>query len=298
MFVIKYKKFFVGLSVLFVALSIASVALFGLKLGIDFKGGSSLDLNYPVARPEIADVKAALVNAGFGDASVQPAGTNGIAIKSRTLTEVERATVVSLASLGGKSQVEQKSFTTIGPSVGHELKKKAIASIVLVLIAIILFVAYVFRKVSYPVSSWKYGFVVIVALVHDIIIPTGVFALLGHFYGIEVDTLFIVALLTTLGLSVMDTIVVFDRIRENIISKSTKVFSDLVGESLSQTFGRSINTSLVVLLMVLSLAFFGPASTKLFSVVLAVGMFFGTYSSIFLASPLLVMVEGSQKKQK
>ena len=147
MFVIKYKKFFVGLSILFVALSIASVAIFGLKLGIDFKGGSSLDLNYPVARPEIADVKAVLVNAGFGDASVQPAGTNGIAIKSRTLTEAERATVVSLASLGGKSQVEQKSFTTIGPSVGHELKKKAIASIVLVLIAIILFVAYVFRKV-------------------------------------------------------------------------------------------------------------------------------------------------------
>jgi preprotein translocase subunit SecF len=297
MFVITYKKFFVGLSVFFVALSIASIAVFGLKLGIDFKGGSALELNYPVARPEIAAVKAALVNAGFGDASVQPAGTNGVAIKSRTLTEAERAAVVSLASLGGKSQVEQKSFTTIGPSVGHELKKKAIASIVLVLIAIILFVAYVFRKVSYPVSSWKYGLVVIVALIHDIVIPTGVLAFLGHFYGIEVDTLFIVALLTTLGLSVMDTIVVFDRIRENLISKSTKVFSDLVGESLSQTFGRSINTSLVVLLMVLSLVFFGPVSTKLFSIVLAVGMFFGTYSSIFLASPLLVIVEGLQKKK-
>jgi preprotein translocase subunit SecF len=151
--------------------------------------------------------------------------------------------------------------------------------------------------VSYPVSSWKYGLVVIVALIHDIVIPTGVLAFLGHFYGIEVDTLFIVALLTTLGLSVMDTIVVFDRIRENLISKSTKVFSDLVGESLSQTFGRSINTSLVVLLMVLSLVFFGPVSTKLFSIVLAVGMFFGTYSSIFLASPLLVIVEGLQKKK-
>lgn len=295
MFVIKYKKFFVALSVLFVALSIASIAVFGLKLGIDFKGGSSLELVYSDGtRPELFDIKASLVNAGFGDATVQPAGESGIVIKSRTLSEEERATVVGLASLN--EQVDQKSFTTIGPSVGTELKKKAIASIILVLIAIILFVAYVFRKVSRPVSSWKYGFVVIIALIHDIIIPTGVFALLGHLYGIEIDTLFIVALLTTLGLSVMDTIVVFDRIRENIVAKSGKAFEQIVGESLSQTFGRSINTSLVVLLMVLSLVFFGPVSTKLFSIVLAIGMFFGTYSSIFLASPLLVIVEKLQRK--
>lgn len=298
MFVIKFKKLFLGLSALFIALSIASIAIFGLKFGIDFKGGSSLELSYPNSRPNIEEIKSALINSGFGDASVQPAGEKGIVIKSRTLSESERATVVTLSSLDGSTQVEQKSFTTIGPSVGSELKKKAIASIILVLIAIILFVAYVFRKVSYPVSSWKYGFVVIIALIHDIIIPTGVFAVLGHFYGVEVDTLFIVALLTTLGLSVMDTIVVFDRIRENITSKQNKPFEQLVGESLSQTFGRSINTSLVVLLMVLSLVFFGPESTRLFSIVLAIGMFFGTYSSIFLASPLLVVVEGLQKKNK
>ncbi len=297
MFVIKFKKLFLGLSVLFVTLSIVFIAVFGLKFGIDFKGGSSLELSYPAGRPAVQEVKDVLVNAGFGDASVQPAGEDTFVIKSRSLTEQERASVVSLAGLGGTTQVEQKSFTTIGPSVGSELKKKAIASIILVLIAIILFVAYVFRKVSYPVSSWKYGFVVIIALIHDIIIPTGVFALLGHFYGIEVDTLFIVALLTTLGLSVMDTIVVFDRIRENITAKQNKPFEQLVGESLSQTFGRSINTSLVVLLMVLSLVFFGPESTRLFSIVLAVGMFFGTYSSIFLASPLLVVVEKLQKKK-
>lgn len=298
MFVIKYKKLFVGLSVLFVALSITFIAVFGLKFGIDFKGGSSLELSYTEARPEVSVIKNALVNAGFGDASVQPAGEKNVVIKSRDLTEIERAEVVNLASLEGKNPVEQKSFTTIGPSVGSELKKKAIASIILVLLAIILFVAYAFRKVSYPVSSWKYGLVVIIALIHDIIIPTGVFALLGHFMGIEVDTLFIVALLTTLGLSVMDTIVVFDRIRENIAAKSNKDFASLVGESLSQTFGRSINTSLVVLIMVLSLVFFGPVSTKLFATVLAIGMFFGTYSSIFLASPLLVIVEKNQKNKK
>lgn len=298
MFVIKYKKIFIGISALFVALSIAAVIVFGLKLDIDFKGGSSLELSYKDTRPEITEIKDSLVNSGFGDASIQPAGESGVVIKSRDLTEAERASIVSLASLEGKYQVEQKSFTTIGPSVGNELKKKAIASIILVLLAIILFVAYVFRKVSYPVSSWKYGFVVIIALIHDIIIPTGVFAVLGHFLGVEVDTLFIVALLTTLGLSVMDTIVVFDRIRENITANRNANFSDLVGQSLSQTFGRSINTSLVVLLMVLSLVFFGPESTRLFSIVLAIGMFFGTYSSIFLASPLLVVIESLQKKNK
>lgn len=297
MFVIKYKKLFIGLSALFVGVSIVALIVFGLKLGIDFKGGSSLELSYSVTRPEITEIKDSLVNSGFGDASVQPAGERGVVIKSRDLTEAERASIVSLSSLGGKYQVEQKSFTTIGPSVGSELKKKAIASIILVLLAIILFVAYVFRKVSYPVSSWKYGFVVIIALIHDIIIPTGVFAVLGHFLGVEVDTLFIVALLTTLGLSVMDTIVVFDRIRENITTNRNTNFSDLVGQSLSQTFGRSINTSLVVLLMVLSLVFFGPDSTRLFSIVLAIGMFFGTYSSIFLASPLLVVIESLQKKK-
>lgn len=298
MFVIKFKKFFVGLSILFVVVSIAFVSIFGLKLGIDFKGGSSLDLTYSDSRPTIEEIKTSLTNGGYGDANVQPAGDKDIVIKVRDLTETERAEVVSLASLDGKEQVEQKSFTTVGPSVGAELRKKAIASIVLVLIAIILFVAYVFRKVSYPISSWKYGFVVIIALIHDIIIPTGMFALLSHLYGVELDTLFIVALLTTLGLSVMDTIVVFDRIRENIIANKNKPFDELVGQSLSQTFGRSINTSMVVLLMVISLAIFGPASTRLFSVVLAIGMFFGTYSSIFLASPLLVIFEKIQKTKK
>ena len=298
MFVIKFKKIFISISVLFVALSIFSIVFFGLKMGIDFKGGSSLDISYTGVRPTSSVIKDALTNAGFGDATVQLTGTSGALIKSRDLSEAERASVLTALGEKGTYVVTQKSFTTIGPSVGVELKKKAIASIILVLLAIILFVAYAFRKVSYPVSSWKYGFVVIIALIHDIIIPTGVFAFLGHLYGFEVDTLFIVALLTTLGLSVADTIVVFDRIRENLSIKNGKTFSDIVGESLSQTFGRSINTSLVVLLMVLSLVFFGPQSTRLFSIVLAVGMFFGTYSSIFLASPLLVVAESLQKKQK
>lgn len=297
MFVIKFKKIFIGISVALVIAALGSIFFFGLNPGIDFTGGSSLEVSYAVNRPETTIIKDSLTNAGFGDALVQPLGTNEFVIKTRTLSDTERATIVSLASLGGTYQVEQKSFTTIGPSVGNELKRKAIASIILVLTAIILFVAYAFRKVSYPVSSWKYGAVVIAALIHDIIIPTGVFAVLGHFFGFEVDTLFIVALLTTLGLSVADTIVVFDRIRENLSHDNKRPFADLVGQSLSQTFARSLNTSFVVLVMVLALVFFGPESTRLFSIVLAIGMFFGTYSSIFLASPLLVVLEKLQQKR-
>ncbi|HTH93199.1 MAG TPA: protein translocase subunit SecF [Candidatus Paceibacterota bacterium] len=291
MFVIKYKTLFISISAFFVAIAIVSLIAFGLPLGIDFKGGSALEVQYSGARPAIQTVNTAVANAGFDHTLVQPIGDQGYRIETATLTDAQRAQLVTVS--GGT----QTSFTSIGPSVGTELKHKAIASIILVLIAIILFVAYAFRKVSKPVSSWKYGLAVIIALMHDIIIPTGVFALLGHFMGAQVDTLFIVALLTTLGLSVADTIVVFDRIREHLKTKANMPFAQLVGESLSETFVRSINTSLVVLVVVLSLAIFGPATTQLFAIVLAVGMFFGTYSSIFLASPLLVVMEQSQKKK-
>jgi preprotein translocase subunit SecF len=298
MFVIKYKTLFISISVFFVAAAIASLIIFGLPFGIDFKGGSSLELQYSGVRPTTSEVASAVKSAGFSNVLIQPVGTNGYMIETATLSDAQRAALLTAASVTPEQTAVQTSFTSIGPSVGTELKHKAVASIILVLIAIVLFVAYAFRKVSKPVSSWKYGIAVIIALIHDIIIPTGVFAILGHFLGAQVDTLFIVALLTTLGLSVADTIVVFDRIREHLKSASAnKPFPELVGESLSETFVRSINTSFVVLVMVLALAVFGPATTKLFAITLAVGMFFGTYSSIFLASPLLVVMAQNQKKK-
>jgi preprotein translocase subunit SecF len=299
MFVIRFKKIFIGLSALFVMLALISLIIFKLPLGIDFTGGSALEMQYSGVRPPTTALSTAVAYAGFDHALVQPVGTQGFMIETQELTDAQRgALLAATATVDPTQTVTQTSFTSIGPSVGNELKHKAIASIILVLIAIILFVAYAFRKVSKPVSSWKYGIAVIIALVHDLIIPAGVFALLGHFMGAQVDTLFIVALLTTLGLSIADTIVVFDRIREHLKgAKAGVAFPELVGESLSETFVRSINTSLVVLVMVLSLAIFGPASTKLFAITLAVGMFFGTYSSIFLASPLLVVMAESQKKK-
>ncbi|HEY0979846.1 MAG TPA: protein translocase subunit SecF [Candidatus Paceibacterota bacterium] len=296
MFIIQYRTFFIWLSVALCTISLAAVAMFGLPLGIDFKGGSSIELAYSTPRPEVSVIHSALTTAGYEDAVVQPVGDDSIVIKSSELSEEERAAIVE--AVGTTGSVEQRGFTTIGPSVGAELKNKAILSIVLVLIAIIFFVAYAFRKVSEPVSSWKFGLAVIIALIHDIIIPLGAFAIISHITGAELDTLFIVALLTTLALSISDTIVVFDRVREHLGSDKKQPFPELVGESLRETFGRSINTSLMVLVMIVALAVFGPASTQLFATILAIGTFFGIYSSIFLASPILVMMEQSQKKEK
>jgi preprotein translocase subunit SecF len=294
MFVIKYRKLFVSISVVLVILSIGAIAFFGLKPGIDFKGGALLEVEYQGARPAQSVVEVELKPLSLGEIVIQPIGTAGYSIKTRAITETERGTM--LKTLG--TTATEKSFTSIGPSVGAELVRKSIILFVLVALGIIFFLAYSFRKVSKPVSSWRYGLIAIVTLIHDILIPVGVFAILSHTYGTEIDTLFVVAILTVLGLSVSDTIVVFDRIRENIRVGHYKTFEETVGRSLTQVYTRSIATSFTVIVVLLALVFFGPESTRVFAMMLTAGMFFGTYSSIFLASPLLVLIEKSQEKNK
>ena len=293
MFVIKNKKIFVIISAVLVFLSLSAIGYWGLKLGIDFKGGSLTEVEYKTARPEQIIVEGQVKTLSLGEVIIQPIGTVGYSIKTKALNETERASVMT--ALG--ADATEKSFTSIGPSVGAELVRKSILSFILVALGIIFWIAFSFRKVSKPVSSWKYGFIAILTLIHDILIPVGVFAMLSHMYGVEVDTLFVVAILTILGLSVSDTIVVFDRIRENIRIGHFKTFEETVGRSLDQVYTRSIATSSTVIIALLALVFFGPASTKIFAIMLTAGMFFGTYSSIFLASPLLVMTSNIQKKK-
>lgn len=285
MFIIKHKKIFVIISIVLLILSFGSISYFGLKLGIDFKGGSLAEVEYKKERPEQSVINKQLEPLNLGEKIIQPTGTLGYSIKMRAVTEAERASVMK--ALG--TEATEKSFTSIGPSVGAELVRKSLISFILVSLGIIFFIAFSFRKVSKPVSSWKYGFIAIITLIHDILIPVGAFAILSHTYGTEVDTLFVVAILTVLGLSVSDTIVVFDRIRENIRVGHFKTFEETVGKSLEQVYTRSIATSSTVIIVLLSLVFWGPSSTKVFAMMLTAGMFFGTYSSIFLASPLLVM---------
>ncbi len=317
MFIIKYKKIFVSVSIVLVLLSIVALFIFGIDLGIDFKGGALTEVVYTRERPAQDSLQEhlfnnieqdfSLVQNGLGPILLQPTGDLGYIVKTRALTDTEHLQLLNALSdisVAGEEEnkypLEEKSFNSIGPSVGRELTRKAIVAIILVSLAIICFIAFAFRKVSKPVSSWRYGFIAIVTLLHDVLIPVGIFSTLAHFYGIEIDTLFVVAVLTILGLSVSDTIVIFDRIRENLkahASAKTFNFSDIVGQSIDQSYVRSISTSLTVILVLLALVFFGPVSTKYFALMLTAGMFFGTYSSIFLASPLLVLVEEWQKKK-
>jgi len=298
MFIIKHKKIFLIISVVLVLISIILLSTFGLRLSIDFKGGALAEVSYPAGRPESTLVSEALKTVNLGEALIQVTGGDGYIIKTRDLSEPERAAMFGVLSLNGTYPVVEKSFNSIGPSIGQELRRKAIVSLSAVILAIILFIAYAFRKVSKPVSSWKYGIIAIITLLHDVAIPVGFFTILSYYSHVEVDTLFVVAVLTILGLSVSDTIVVFDRIRENIKSRAFADFKETVGKSLEQVYQRSISTSLTVILVLLSLFFFGPDSTKYFALMLAAGMFFGTYSSIFLASPLLILVQEWQDRKK
>ena len=303
MFIIKYKKIFISISVALVTISIVSMFYFGFKIGIDFKGGALTEVAYDNIRPSKEDLSLSIDKLNIGSVLIQPTGEKGYIIKSRDINETEHALLLQNLSLEGKNTLKEVNFNSIGPSVGAELTKKAIIAVILVSLAIIFFIAFAFRKVSKPVSSWKYGLIAVVALIHDVIIPSGIFVLLSHFFGAELDALFVVAVLTILGLSVSDTIVIFDRIRENskIESNNKNIdFKTIVGNSLDQSFVRSLATSMTVILVLVSLVFFGPVSTKYFALMLTAGMFFGTYSSIFLASPLLVLVEewqvGKNKK--
>lgn len=296
MFVVTYRKLFYALSAIIIAVSLFSIYKWGLNPGIDFKGGSILEVEYTGTRPEQAKLITAIAPLNL-DASVRSTGENGYIIRMRDITTEEKVSLSNAIGVFGTST--EKRFDSVGPLLGTEALRKSLASVVLVIIAIVLFIAFAFRHVSEPISSWKYGIIAVIALIHDVIVPTGAFAILGHYKGYEVDTLFVTALLVVLGFSVHDTIVVFDRVRENLKNASAKKpFDEIVGESISQTLTRSINTSLTTLLSLLVLYFVGGESTQQFSLALIIGIVAGTYSSIFLGSPLLVTVWKWQKNKK
>ena len=297
MFIIKYKKIFLSLSIILIVISVISIFTFGLVLGIDFKGGALLEAEYSGGRPAMSLIESSLKKLNINQALIQPTGENGYLIKTRDLSEPEHQMLSQSLSFDDRYPVLEKGFTSIGPSVGSELAYKALLSIIFVIIAIILFITYAFRKVSQPVASWKYGIITIITLLHDIIIPTGIFALFSRYTGAEVDTLFVLALLTILGLSVHDKIVVFDRIRENLNTGDRKDFAETVGRSTQATIVRSINITLTIIFVLIPLYLFGPETTKDFALILTIGLFFGIYSSLFFASPLLVLVEERQKKK-
>ncbi|MEK7134618.1 MAG: protein translocase subunit SecF [Patescibacteria group bacterium] len=300
MLIIKHRKIFFAISVALMLVSVFSVTYFGIRPGIDFAGGSLLEIAYE-QRPSIAAIKQETDTLPFS-VLLQPSGENNLIVRTKDLSQDERAMLLSALSSTGGAFTESR-FTSIGPSIGAELKQKAWIALLLVISGITLFVAFAFRKVSEPISSWKYGLVTIIALMHDVVVPVGAVAFLGSFMlDYQADALFVTALLTVLGFSVHDTIVVFDRVRENLRKNKEEhlahTFEETVGASIGQTFARSINTSLTVVLVLATLFLFGGASTKPFALILIIGVIAGTYSSVFLASPLLVTIASWQKNKK
>lgn len=291
------KKFYIISGALVVA-SFAAIAVFGLNLGIDFRGGSLLEVSYNGERPDMNAISEAVAEVTQSEPSVRPIGESGYVIRMTSVNDTDRVNVLAKLSSVDPNFTEER-FDSIGPLLGKESGRKSMISISLVLIMIVAFIAFAFRRVSEPVSSWKYGIIAIVALIHDVTIPTGIFAVLGHFNPtVEVDTLFVTALLVILGFSVHDTIVVFDRIRENLKYNRRQPFEEIVGASVSQTITRSINTSLTVIFALVVLYFVGGSAIQNFTLALLIGVIAGTYSSIFLGSPLLVTAEKWQSRKR
>lgn len=292
--IIKHYKFWFAVSGVLTIIAIASLAIFGLRFGVDFKGGTVTQLEYQET-PDISKIRD-VVEKKIPGSQVQSAGTSGVNIKTSPLEKEQYDQLIeNLKKETG--QFTEKSFTSIGPIIGKELRVKAIYQLILVSLGIVFYIAYAFRKVTRPITSWKFGWAAIVALLHDLLLVIGLFSVLGHFFKTEIDSLFITALLTVLGFSVHDTIVVFDRIRENLRTHAGQPIEYIVNNSINQTIVRSINTSFTVLFVLLALFLFGGETIKYFVLALLVGVVAGTYSSIFIASPILVLWQKWQTKR-
>jgi len=299
--IIQKRKIWLTISSVLVGLSIVFLALWGLNLGIDFTGGSLLEIKFLNERPAAEEVRAAVSELNLeGDIVVQLTSDQNMILRFQQIEEDTHQQIYSMLEEKYPDNAQEERFEAIGPSIRKELRSKAIYSILVVILAIVLYIGWAFRKVSWPVKSWKYGIIAIIALSHDVMITLGVFAILGRFGGIEVGLPFVAALLTILGYSVNDSIVVFDRIRENLGRLVKTDFENIVNRSVNETVTRSINTSFTTLIVLLMVAIFGGASIQFFVLALMIGILSGTYSSIFLASPLLVVFErwGKEKVKR
>lgn len=285
----KYKGWYFVFSLLIILPGLYFLLTSGLRLGIDFTGGALLEYKFERKVPE-NDLKEQFSSQDIEVGQITPSSDNTYIIRTKP---VEQQKINKLKdSLSKKfGQVVERRVEFVGPVIGSELRQKSLIGITLAAIVIVLYIAFSFRKVPKPASSWRFGVTAVLALAHDILVVVGIFAILGKFWGVEVDTLFVTALLTVIGFSVHDTIVVFDRIRENLIKNVGRKFIDVANLSIVQTLGRSLNTSLTVVFVLLALLLFGGESLRWFVVALLVGIISGTYSSIFNATALLVWWE-------
>jgi preprotein translocase subunit SecF len=296
---IKYRYLYFGISLLVIIPGVLALIFWGLPLGIDFTGGSLLEVQFASGQPPaIADV-AALYNQmstaqmDISNPVVQPIGTDSLSIRSKEINDALKAQIVTSLQdkFGGGKAVIITNFTQVSAVIGQEVAIRAAEAVALASFAILIYITIAFRKVP---NSFRFGTAAIIATIHDILVTVGMEAILGHFLGWQADSLFLTALLTIIGFSVHDDIVVFDRIRENSNLYRRVDFTTIVNHSIVQTLDRSINTQLTVMFTLLALALFGGTSIRHFVVILLIGVFSGTYSSIFNASPVLVVWENRE----
>lgn len=284
--IIKYRPLWYLISAILIGSSIVFLAVFGLKQGIDFAGGSLLVVRFEGQRPSPVEAENVVSSLNLGGIVVQPVGDTDMSFRLKDMDEATHQKFVQQLKDKYGSLTELR-FDSIGPVIGQELRSKSIFALVIVFVAIMIYIAYAFRKVAVPIASWKYGFITALTAFHDVIVPIGLFALLGKLHGLEVGTTFVAAILTVMGFSIHDTIVVLDRVRENL-HRTSGLFEDIVNTSLNQTIVRSINTTVATLLALIAVYLFGGSTVRDFSLALIVGIAVGAYSSIFIAAPLLV----------
>ncbi len=282
---LKYRKIYFVFSGILILGSLVCLGIFRLKPGIDFTGGSILEMEYKDERPVVEAIREALYDA-VGPVFVQPTDSNGLIIRMKEIDEKTHRQILGILSEDYNG--EELRFESIGPVIGRELREKTIIVVILSLLAIVLYIAFSFRRIQRPISSWQYGLASLLALFHDSLIPIGIFAVLGEFYGVQITIPVVVALLMVLGYSINNTVVVFDRIRENLLRRVGANFEETVERSLNQTLARSLNTSLTTLFVLVAIFFLGGETLKYFALVLILGIIAGTYSSFFLVSPILV----------
>jgi preprotein translocase subunit SecF len=296
---VKYRYWYFAISLLIIIPGILALIFWGLPLGIDFIGGSLLDVQFTSGKPPaIVDVQKiyndlSTPTLNISDPEVQPLGTDSLSIRSREMDDATKAKVVAILKdrFGGGQDVVIQNFTQVSAAVGQEVARAAAIAVVMAAVAILIYIWFAFRKVSHP---FRYGTAAVISMLHDVLVVIGVEAILGHFLGWEVDSLFLTALLTVIGFSVHDTIVVFDRIRENSNIYRRVNYETVVNHSIVQTLDRSINTQWTVMITLLALVLFGGITIRHFVVILLIGVFSGTYSSIFNASPILVVWENKE----
>lgn len=298
---IKYSRVWLGIALATTVAAVAMLVMWGLKPGIDFTGGSLMELSFSKERPNTEEVQMVLVGQGLKQIQIQTSDNNRLIVRTESLTEDQHVKVTQ--GIKEKFQttdntVIEDRFEMIGSAISRQLRTRSLWAIILVSGSIIIYLAFAFRSVSRPIASWKYGLVAIITLFYVVVIVTGVFAALGRFRGVEVDIAFVVAVLTVLGYSVNDSIVVYDRIRERLLKYRIDDFAELVNTGLNETLARSINTVFAVLLPLFALYFFGGSTVHYFSLALLLGMALSTIASIFVASPLLVMIYNWQERHR